>query len=77
MYRNGNGNCSLAELETYLMKRLLKEFPKEGKGLQMKQPGQDIWKAFRPCCKFFIFSSIHERGNSTNLLSIYTIPNNS
>ena len=48
---NGNGNCSLAELETYLLKKLLAEFPKEGKGLQMKQPGMDIWTAFRPCCK--------------------------
>ena len=39
---NGNGLCSLAECETFLLKTLVAKFPKTGKG-------KDIWDAFRPC----------------------------
>ena len=46
---NGNGLCSLAELETFVLKRLLSNFPNTGRGLELKTPGQDMWKAFRPC----------------------------
>ena len=46
---NGNGLCSLAECETFLMKALVAKFPKTGKGKAMKEPGKDIWDAFRPC----------------------------
>ena len=46
---NGNGLCSLAELETYVLKKLVEKFPKTGKGKDMKEPGKDIWDAFRPC----------------------------
>jgi len=46
---NGNGLCSLAECETFLLKALVTKFPKTGKGKDMKEPGKDIWDAFRPC----------------------------
>jgi hypothetical protein len=46
---NGNGLCSLAELETFVLKALVSKFPKVGKGKQMQEPGQDLFKAFRPC----------------------------
>ncbi len=41
--------CSLAELETFVLKRLLTVFPNTGKGHERKCPGQDLFKAFRPC----------------------------
>ena len=46
---NGNGLCSLAELETFVLKSLLTKFPNSGKGKALKTPGQDLFKAFRPC----------------------------
>ena len=46
---NGNGLCSLAELETFVLKSLITKYPKVGKGKEMKEPGQDLFKAFRPC----------------------------
>ena len=46
---NGNGLCSLAELETWVLGVLVGKFPKTGKGKDMKEPGKDIWDAFRPC----------------------------
>jgi len=46
---NGNGLCSLAELETFVLKSLLGKFPNSGKGKEFKTPGKDIWTAFRPC----------------------------
>ena len=45
----GNGLCSLAELETFLLKGLLTKFPNTGKGNARKTPGQDLWDAYRPC----------------------------
>ena len=46
---NGNGLCSLAEIETFVLKRLLSKYPNTGKGKDLKTPGQDLFKAFRPC----------------------------
>jgi hypothetical protein len=46
---NGNGLCSLAELEGFVLAVLIGAFPKTGKGKDMKEPGRDIWDAFRPC----------------------------
>ena len=46
---NGNGLCSLSELETYVLQKLMAKFPRKGKGKEMKEPGRDIWDAFRPC----------------------------
>jgi len=43
------GLCSLAELEAFVLKALLQKYPKTGKGKDMKTPGQDIFKEFRPC----------------------------
>jgi hypothetical protein len=48
---NGNGLCSLAELETFVLKELIKKYPKTKKG-QPKHPmdhGSDLFIAFRPC----------------------------
>lgn len=45
---NGNGLCSLAELETFVLKTLVTKYPKTGKGKEMKEPGKDIFTAFRP-----------------------------
>jgi len=45
---NGNGLCSLAELETFVLKALVTKYPKTGKGKEMKEPGKDIFTAFRP-----------------------------
>jgi hypothetical protein len=45
---NGNGLCSLAELETFVLKRLTATFPRTGKGRELKEPGKDIFDAFRP-----------------------------
>ena len=45
---NGNGLCSLAELETWVLKALVTKYPKTGKGKDMVEPGKDIWDAFRP-----------------------------
>jgi hypothetical protein len=46
---NGNGLCSLAELETFVLKSLTTKYKKTGKGLKMEEPGKDLFKAFRPC----------------------------
>eukprot|EP00613_Pedinella_sp_CCMP2098_P047261 CAMPEP_0171835758 /NCGR_PEP_ID=MMETSP0992-20121227/11173_1 /TAXON_ID=483369 /ORGANISM="non described non described, Strain CCMP2098" /LENGTH=581 /DNA_ID=CAMNT_0012451641 /DNA_START=47 /DNA_END=1792 /DNA_ORIENTATION=- len=46
---NGNGLCSLAELETFVLKSLVTKFPKTGKGNAMMEPGKDLFDAFRPC----------------------------
>ena len=46
---NGNGLCSLAELENFVVKSLVTKFPKVGKGKDMKEPGRDLFDAFRPC----------------------------
>ena len=40
---------SLAECETFILKSLLAKYPNTGKGINLKTPGQDLWKAFRPC----------------------------
>ena len=45
----GNGLCSLAELETFVLKSLLTKYPNAGKGKDLKTPGQDMFKSFRPC----------------------------
>jgi hypothetical protein len=45
----GNGLCSLAELETFVLKGLVTKFPSTGKGKDRKMPGEDMFKAFRPC----------------------------
>ena len=44
---NGNGLCSLAELETYVLGALLSAYPKT-KG-SPEERGRDIFNAFRPC----------------------------
>lgn len=41
---NGNGLCSLAELDTWVMSVLMAKFPKK----KDKEPGKDLWTAFRP-----------------------------
>jgi hypothetical protein len=46
---NGNGLCSLAELETFVLKSLITKYPKTGKGADRQEPGQDLFRAFRPC----------------------------
>ena len=49
---NGNGLCSLSELETFVLRSLLAKYPnspKTSKGEEPKTPGQDLFKAFRPC----------------------------
>ena len=46
---NGNGLCSLAELETWVLKALLAKYPNTGKGKDLKTPGRDLWDAYRPC----------------------------
>jgi hypothetical protein len=45
----GNGLCSLAELETFVKAKLLAKFPSSGKGKDRITPGEDLFKAFRPC----------------------------
>ena len=37
---NGNGLCSLAEIETFVLKRLLATYPNTGKGNELKTPGK-------------------------------------
>ena len=44
---NGNGLCSLAEIETFVLKRLLSKYPNTGRGKDLQTPGKDMWKAFR------------------------------
>ena len=44
---NGNGLCSLAELEGFVLKTLLAAYPKKGRDEPDK--GRDLWDAFRPC----------------------------
>jgi hypothetical protein len=46
---NGNGLCSLAELETFVLKALVKKHPKIGSGYSMEEPGKNLFDAFRPC----------------------------
>jgi hypothetical protein len=46
---NGNGLCSLAELETFVLRELLSSFPNRGKGAERTTPGHDLFKTFRPC----------------------------
>jgi hypothetical protein len=45
---NGNGHCSLAELETWVLQVLVAKYPRVGKGAEMKEPGKDLFDAFRP-----------------------------
>jgi hypothetical protein len=45
----GNGLCSLAELETFILQSLLSKFPNAGKGKDRTTPGHDLFRAFRPC----------------------------
>ena len=45
---NGNGLCSLAELETYILKKLQAAYPRTGKGKQIREPGRELFNAFRP-----------------------------
>ncbi len=45
----GNGLCSLAELEGFMLRNLLSKFPNSGKGKDRITPGNDMFKAFRPC----------------------------
>ena len=44
---NGNGLCSLAELEAWVLQTLLRAYPKKKKTDPDK--GRDLWTAFRPC----------------------------
>jgi hypothetical protein len=46
---NGNGLCSLAELETFVLKTLVTKYPRRGKGRDMVERGRDLFDAFRPC----------------------------
>jgi len=46
---NGNGLCSLAELETFVLKTLVTKYPRTGKGKEMTEKGRDVFDAFRPC----------------------------
>ena len=46
---NGNGLCSLAELETFVLKSLVARYPRVGKGRDMREPGKGLFEAFRPC----------------------------
>lgn len=43
---NGNGLCSLAELETFVMSSLMSKYPKNAKTKVEK--GRDLWDLFRP-----------------------------
>jgi hypothetical protein len=45
----GNGLCSLAELETFVLQSLLTKFPNTGKGKDRQTPGHDMFKAYRRC----------------------------
>jgi len=45
---NGNGHCSLAELETWVLQVLVAKYPRVGKGADMKEPGKDLFQTFRP-----------------------------
>ena len=42
---NGNGLCSLAELETFILATLMKDYPKDGD----TEKGRDLFDLFRPC----------------------------
>ena len=50
---NGNGLCSLAELEGFVLKALLAKFPKDVKKKddsgKPQERGRDLFDAFRPC----------------------------
>ena len=41
---NGNGLCSLAELEASTLKLLMAAYPRKGE----EEEGKDLWDAFRP-----------------------------
>ena len=43
----GNGLCSLAELETWVLQVLVKAYPKDH--ATKAEPGRDLWTLFRPC----------------------------
>ena len=43
---NGNGLCSLAELESFVLAELIKKYPKDPE--TEVELGRDIWTAFRP-----------------------------
>ena len=44
---NGNGLCSLAELETFVMKKLMAAYPKKNK--TDPDVGRDLFDTYRPC----------------------------
>ena len=50
---NGNGLCSLAELETFVLQTLTAAFPKDPKKKDHRgdalERGKDLFDAFRPC----------------------------
>jgi hypothetical protein len=46
---NGNGLCSLAELETFVLKYLVAKYPRVGKGDDVVELGKNLFKEFRPC----------------------------
>jgi len=43
---NGNGLCSLAELETFILSSLMAKYPKDAKS--KVETGRDLWEQFRP-----------------------------
>jgi hypothetical protein len=43
----GNGLCSLAELETWVLSELMKAYPKDS--ATKAEPGRDLFDLFRPC----------------------------
>ena len=44
--QNGNGLCSLAEIEGFIMGTLCAKYPKDGK---TSDKGRDLFELFRPC----------------------------
>ena len=50
---NGNGLCSLAELETFVLKELMKAYPKDKSQMDDKgnplEKGRDLFDLYRPC----------------------------
>lgn len=42
---NGNGLCSLAEIDNFVLRSLLAAYPKSGD----EEPGRDLYDAFHPC----------------------------
>lgn len=45
---NGNGLCSLAEIEGFVLQTLLKAYPRD-KVFKSMEKGRDLFDAFRPC----------------------------